>query len=306
MVEQYDGEMKKKVKIFFKYTLGEEYTLCKTYIVPQDEIDLISPPKKYPNPEFDYTGDFISDHINEIRGHLSKIIELIEASKTCRYNGNPKECPFFETKRLKDLADQMLNPNKISKNVVNNINRINKKLKYISKKFNAERVHCFNYNDGFCCHNCTNLIEKFRIRNIEQKQYRFEFNLDGLNEYSNQITIGLYLNREHKTNRGNVYPKKSVLISKDILCDSGKFEQTFVHEHTHAMLHACLGDIISKNKGLNEGFAVAMEFFYAKKYGLSFNEKRYGEYLAHQILTILDNPKYPRKLFEKLKGEYGV
>lgn len=304
MVEHYDSEIGRKCKKFFKDTLGEEYTLRETYIVPQDEINLISPPKKYPNPEFDYTGDFISDHINEIRKHLSKIIELIEVSKTCIYNGNPKECPFFETKRLEELANQILNPNKISKNVVNNISRINKKLKHISDKFNMKRVHCFNPNNGFCCCDCTNLIEKFRIRN-EQQQYCFEFDLDGLNEYTNQITIGLYLNREHKTNRGDVYPKCSVLISKDVLCDSGKFEQTFVHEHTHAMLHACLKDAISKNKGLNEGFAVAMEFFYAKKYHLEFNKKRYGEYLAHQILTILENPNEPRELFKKLKIKYG-
>lgn len=109
-------------------------------------------------------------------------------------------------------------------------------------------------------------------------------------------TAGLYLPTGF-----DKYPKNSVLISDDIFKDNDEFEQTFIHEHTHAILHKTIGNVILKNKGLNEGFAVAMEYFYAKDEGLKFNEKRCGEYLAHQILTVLEEPKKPWELFEELK-----
>lgn len=292
--ERYDGDMINRVKNFFEKTLGVKYTACETYIVPQDEINLISPQKRYPNPR-----------VNEIKDYLSKITRIIELSKNCRYDKNHKECPFFETKRLEYLLNQVLNPKKRNTNVVNNINRVNKKLKSISKKFNTKRVHCFNFGDEFCSCDCKGLIEDFRIGNVEQRQYRFELDSDEFDEYIYHTTMGLYLNREHRTNR-SVYPKGSVLISEDISRDNGTFEQTFVHEHTHAMLHKEIqGNVISKNIGLNEGFAVAMEKFYADKNGLNFNEKRYGEYLAHQILTILENPNKPKELFEELKKKFG-
>ena len=298
MVEHYTGYMDKRVEDFFEKTLGEKYTACHTFIVPQKEINKISPPKKYPNPEFNNS----NYNVDKIIEHLSKIIRLIELSKKCRFNKNqnPKECPFFETKRLEELSNKVLNSKEPNINI---ISRINIKLKTISKKFNAKRVHCFHFEDEFCSCDCKGLIYDFKINNVGQLQYQFEFDSNEFDKYIDHKTIGLYLNREHRTNQGDVYPKGSVLISKYICHDNGTFEQTFIHEHTHAILHAILKGFISKNKGLNEGFAVAMEYFYAKDNCLNFNKTRYGEYLAHQILTILDNPNEPKELLEKIKNK---
>lgn len=280
--------MDQKVEAFFGNTLGVIYTTCDTYVIPQVELDNIRPPKNYPNP-----------HLDNIKDHLAKILELLELSKKCRGENNPDKCPFFKTKRLEELLNRVLYPKRKTKLNDNNIKRINQKLEIISNSFTSENVPCFirDDEDFFCYHDCQRLIDEFRISNFGK--FRFEFETDELSKPIQVKTRGLYLNRDHGD-----YRKDSVLISEDIINDKNEFELTFVHEHTHAMLHTVLGDVISKNKGLNEGFAVAMEYFYAKDYGLKFNEKRYGEYLAHQILTVLDDPKNPRDLFDKLKKKY--
>ena len=81
MTERYNGEMIKKVGVFFEDVLKENYTPCDTFIVPQDEINLISPQKRYPNPK----SESISEAI-EKTGFLKVMAIINEAYELAQFH----------------------------------------------------------------------------------------------------------------------------------------------------------------------------------------------------------------------------
>jgi hypothetical protein len=322
MTERYNGNMIKKVGVFFEDVLKVNYTPCDTFIVPKDEINLISPPKGYPNPK----SESISEAI-EKTGFL-KVMAIINEAYELFKNKNRVDCERGKcVLKCKKFHKRLLESYKIIKKISELINSshenkepevrelveqfnntlvdtkskdgLNKKLNGVKKQMDKIKkptsdlhIKCPKHGD---CKIIYDILEE-----LIEIDAIIELSLPNpLPEPTVPIpAIGLYLNNNH-----GQYRKGSVLISKDIIGNQKEFEQTFVHEHTHAMLHKEIqGNVILKNKGLNEGFAVAMEYFYDKK---NFDEKRYGEYLAHQILTILENPNKPRELFEELKKKYG-
>ena len=321
MAKIYNGKVEKKVEEFFEKTLGEGYTVCKTYIVSQEELDKIKPPRTYPNP------DFVPIHVAidktgflEVRDIVTEACELFKKREVC----DRKNCVLgFKTlcKRLD------INQNVIDKLINFSKDNNDEKIRQCITQFNIRLKHGTKNKTGVGLNKKLNCV-KDKLVNIQIKNSNLnkkcpkngdcEIIYDILEKLLDIEKIweltppepptitspvgGLYLSSGF-----GKYPKSSVLISVGLCTDKNKneFEQTFVHEHTHAMLHAVLGDVISKNKGLNEGFAVAMEYFYAKQNALKFNNKRHGEYLAYQILTVLDSPDTLKELFDELNKKHG-
>lgn len=250
---------------FIKDNVGEIYNFKEHEVirVNQKVIDQISPPKTYPNPDFNIS-------------KINTILGLIEVHKECGY---PK-CPFNKTKSLEKSLRSV-----IKKPVIKDLKEIVNDLKEFCKNFpNKNELCVFNKCACNCKYKCKPLLDKL----CEYNKCSFEMTENELTRNKETIAIGLYLTDSYCIEK-KVYKKGSILISKNIPSDSSEFELTYVHESTHAFLDDLFGSKVHTKKGFNEGFAVAMEFFYADEYGLDFNKERHGEYLAHEMLTLPDD-----------------
>lgn len=290
------------LKDFVKEVLQIDYypKFENTHKVPQSTLNLLKPPRKYPNPEYvSLVMEIEKSGFHEVKEIIDESHDLLFNSKSC----DKEECLFkfqrlwerlnkLEEKLISDKSDkeiiEIFNHDLNAERTKYNIDGINKKLKNIQTNLISKPLDS--------CRNCQIYLSLRRVINLQDIM---EVKL--LEPTIEVSTSGLFLPNGNRTFK---YPKSSVLIL-DSLKD-GEFELTFVHEHTHTLLHQYFENLISKNKGLNEGFAVAMEYYYVrwKKSlginGLEFNGNRYGEYLGHQILTLPDYHTIMKDLFDLL------
>lgn len=240
------------------YKFNEHEVIC----VDQYVLDRLKPPRTYPNPNFNIS-------------KINTILGLIELHRECNC---PKMCPLYETKRLRELLERFVkNPKTMEDEIVE---RIIDKLRIRDEKFQNEYLGACQ-NCGCNCRNqCKELLDE-----LQEDDKRFEMTKDEFKCNKEVLTVGLYLTKSRFI-YGVHYRKGSILIGNDIPVGSDEFALTYVHENTHALLDDLFGSKVHTKKGFNEGFAVAMEFFYADEYDLDFNKERHGEYLAHEILTL--------------------
>lgn len=258
-----------------KYNFDKHSVIC----VDQKILDRISPPKTYPNPKFNIS-------------KINTILSLIELHKKC---GNPR-CPLSDTKRLEKLLNRFVkNPSTIS---VKYIERIIIILKTRDKKLKTV------YSDAcYNCHcNCRNQCEE-SFSELQEDNKCFEMMENEFKQNTKTPAIGLYLTSSYYID-GNSFKKGSILLSNDIPLGSDTFKLTYLHESTHALLDYLFGSKVHMKKGFDEGFAVAMEYYYADEHGLDFNKERHGEYSAHEMLTLPHKISNLKTMIESVKGKF--
>ena len=246
--------------------------------IEQEVIDRISPPKIRPNPNFN------ASKINIILG-------LIESHKNCSY----PNCPFNQSDSLeKSLVDVIENQD------VKDLNKIVNDLDVFCKNFPNINELCISNE---CACNCKNMCKKLFDQIIEYNKCSFAMTKNELTRNKEIPAIGLYLTDSYYI-EDDFFEKGTILISTELDVHGSKFALTYVHESTHALLHDLFGSKVHKKKGFNEGFAVAMEYYYAQKYDLDFNKERHGEYLAHEMLTLPNEISTLDKMINSVKCKF--
>lgn len=297
----------KQINEFFKAVLGEDFIpdSKNTYYIPNDELKKIKPERTYPDPDFIPLKQLVNKSgFIEVKRIIDESDELLESLKN-NHICNKRICKF-SVKRLHDRLISL--ENKMNSKISDNkkadfFNRklkrskstegLNKKLENIIEKLEKHNEYCSD---------CKIYNSFNRLTNIRQIK-----EIDFIDLNVKQSTGGLFLPGGYID---PYYPESSILISNSLKDKPNELELTLVHENTHALLYKICDEYISKNKGLNEGFAVAMENYYVKwkesEEGniLKFNDKRYGEYLSYQILIAIYDLGNIRDYYTSLKNKH--
>lgn len=279
-IEEIKGVLEKQLSKFIEKNAGETYNFegHEVVYINQKVIDQISPPKTYPNPNFNIS-------------KINTILGLIELHKGCGY---PK-CPFNKTDLLEEsLWSVVKNP------VITDSMKIVNDLEEFCKNFPNKNELCV-FNQCVC--NCKNMCRVFLDKLCEYNKCSFEMTEDELTRNKEIHAIGLYLTNSYYI-EDKFFEKGSILISTEIHVHSPEFALTYVHESTHALLDDLFGSKVHTKKGFNEGFAVAMEYYYSIDNELEFNYDRHGEYLAHEMLTLPDDISILKRMIASVKDKF--